>query len=1339
MKEEAEKRAEELVKWSKSRLSDENSVDKVLERIEHIFEKRTDADFDVIKTAICKILAEVISKLQNTDNIKRLKKAADMCNSAEMYEEGKALLQRSVSIQEERNETQTEDFAESMHILAYNYENTGHREESIDTYKKSIEIFHKMGKENTKTNAYNHNNLAGVYYSLGQLSDAESAYLRSLEIKKRIAGEDTMSYASGLHGLANVYDSLGQLSDAESAYLHSLEIRKRISGEDTLSYASGLHGLANVYFSLGRLSYAESTYLHSLEIQKRIAGEDTMSYVSGLHGLANVYDSLGRLSDAESTYLRSLEIKKRIAGEDTMSYASGLYGLANVYDSLGRLSDAESTYLRSLEIEKRIAGEDTMSYASGLHGLANVYFRLGRLSDAESTYLRSLEIQKRIAGEDTMSYVSGLHGLANVYDSLGRLSDAESTYLRSLEIKKRIAGEDTMSYASGLHGLANVYDSLGRLSDAESTYLRSLEIQKRIAGEDTMSYASGLHGLANVYNRLGRLSDAESTYLRSLEIQKRIAGEDTMSYASGLHGLANVYDRQGRLSDAESTYLRSLEIEKRIAGEDTMSYASGLHGLANVYDSLGRLSDAESTYLRSLEIQKRIAGEDTMSYASGLHGLANVYDSLGRLSDAESTYLRSLEIEKRIAGEDTMSYSSGLHGLANVYNRLGRLSDAESTYLRSLEIEKRIAGEDTMSYASGLHCLANVYDNLGRLSDAESTYLRSLEIQKRIAGEDTMSYAISSSMLAMLYLKMGETDSAYLYANKAADICRSILSGLNLTSSRESIYSVNSKFSTYYQLLISLIDKEDKKESHAIELVASRKTSEMHVSRFRDEIQDRYATKEEKHKLETLEKELLEVQAKKNRTDGVQNQELISKEEEKRREYFLIESDIMDRARKDAGFEGKLAPQGFYLEDEIVLDYCWYIDYASDDRTPKYCVIVYKPGYEKDGDIIFLGDAEDIDSAIKDLRDKLLSENEEQEKKDRSDAEASRKKNELYDPEDRLYKLIYEPLLEKVQELKDASRITICADGELTKLPFELIIPDKQIRYLTSGTDGEWIGLSQTKNSDDIVSGNPVCGEAQGSYKDNNNNSRAGFPMSDLKYSGPECERIEKMLNARSKGEDKYLVQAEFRKENVMKISRPRIWHISTHGFFYENEERGNWLETQNLHPFEQQLICLQDPYRRCGLALFRANRAMEGPEEAEKVLLTGRDILELDLTGTDLIVLSACQTALGDVHNGDGIWGLQRAFMLAGVKTLIMSLWSVDDLATSIIFCKFYEHLLEGRRIDESLQEAKRYVRESTREEFKKDGWAVDANKDIGKQYEAPFYWAGFICLGEGGNVNIN
>ncbi len=1072
MRQEVEKRAKELIEWAKGKLTDDNSVDEILERIEQIFEEGIDTDYDVMKAAICKVLAEVISKLQNTNVIKRLNKAADMCNSARMYKEAEELCHRSISIQEEIEETQTKEYARSLHIL--------------------------------------------------------------------------------------------------------------------------------------------------------------------------------------------------------------LKTLAEAYRLMGRMSEAENTYQQSLEITKQILGENSIEYASNLHGLADVYVNLDKLDDAESTYKRSIKMIEQIEGKNTHDYASGLNNLANVYESVGQFSDAIDSYQQSLAIQKKLNCSNTLGYAAGLYGIANVYSSINQLVKAKSAYLKSLGIQKEITGEKTLNYAIGLNNLANVYKRLGNMDKAENAYVRSLDIQRQISGEESVGYVSILNNLANIYKDLGRLSEAETMYLHSLDIQEKLGVEETSGYITGSLGLADVYAGSGRQREAEVMYKRSIKILKTI--------------------------------------------EPTMLYAYGLIGLAGVYYRLGKYSEAKAIYLHSLEIIGRLVSKQNLDYAVVLNNLGNVYCKIDELADAESSYLSCLEIRKNITGENTLDYIPPLSNLILLYKKNNDINKAYEFAIKIVEICRNVISKMSITSSRESIHSTSIELSIYYQLLISLLDSLKKKDPHAIELLAERKTSELHISRFRDNIIDKLADETEKEKLELLEKKLSEIQANKKRTKEAQNQGLLSKEEEKRREYFLIESTVLNRARKGTGFKRKVIPSGFHQEDEIILDFCSYNDYASVDRTPKYCALVYKPSKEKEGEIVFLGEAEGIDNAINEFRKELASNG-----------------DNIKEIERNLHSSIFQPLLKKVPELKDASRITICADGELTKLPFELIIPDKQIRYLTSGTDGEWIGLSQTKNSDDIVSGNPVCGEAQGTYKDNNNNSRAGFPMSDLKYSGPECERIEELLNARAKGEDKYLVQADFRKENVMKISRPRIWHISTHGFFYENEEKEVRLETLNLHPFEQQLMSLQDPYRRCGLALFRANRAMEGPEEAEKVLLTGRDILELDLTGTDLIVLSACQTALGDVHNGDGIWGLQRAFMLAGVKTLIISLWSVDDLATSILMDNMYKGILSGKRIDESLQEAKRYVRESTRAEFKEDGWAVDANKGSDKPYKAPYYWAGFICLGDGGKVNIN
>jgi CHAT domain-containing protein len=142
----------------------------------------------------------------------------------------------------------------------------------------------------------------------------------------------------------------------------------------------------------------------------------------------------------------------------------------------------------------------------------------------------------------------------------------------------------------------------------------------------------------------------------------------------------------------------------------------------------------------------------------------------------------------------------------------------------------------------------------------------------------------------------------------------------------------------------------------------------------------------------------------------------------------------------------------------------------------------------------------------------------------------------------------------------------------------------------------------------------------------------------------------------------------------------------------------------------------LPNPMLRSGLALAGANTwAQQGtpPADAEDGILTAEDVTGLDLVDTELVVLSACETGLGDVHVGEGVFGLRRAFTIAGAATLVMSLWKVPDQETGELMTRFYEGVIAGRSRIEALRDAQLWLRQ---------------------RHPEPFYWGAFICQGDAG-----
>jgi CHAT domain-containing protein len=346
-----------------------------------------------------------------------------------------------------------------------------------------------------------------------------------------------------------------------------------------------------------------------------------------------------------------------------------------------------------------------------------------------------------------------------------------------------------------------------------------------------------------------------------------------------------------------------------------------------------------------------------------------------------------------------------------------------------------------------------------------------------------------------------------------------------------------------------------------------------------------------------------------------------------------------------------------------------------------------------------------------------------------------------------LYRLVFHPLLDAIGV--NCRKIFIAPDGDLTRLPFEvlptakdsrrnLLIDDYSIMYLTTARDILQINKKQSGLSNEsIVAADPDFDLNSRGHNANYSRVSRDFDRSTINFNRLEGtkyegEEISKLLNIQPLMGEKVL-------EYKIKTYRsPKILHIATHGFFLENQDDDPNKDKNSMIieiPEDRSEVRgigstnifnrlsgqgLENPMLRSGLALAGANRWIKGetlPEEAEDGILTAEDVSTMDLTDTELVVLSACETGLGQVLTGEGVLGLRRSFVLAGAKTLVMSLWKVPDEQTKELMVDFYKKLLlSGKPRTEALREAQLAMKE---------------------KYPHPFYWGAFICQGNPGPLS--
>jgi CHAT domain-containing protein len=233
--------------------------------------------------------------------------------------------------------------------------------------------------------------------------------------------------------------------------------------------------------------------------------------------------------------------------------------------------------------------------------------------------------------------------------------------------------------------------------------------------------------------------------------------------------------------------------------------------------------------------------------------------------------------------------------------------------------------------------------------------------------------------------------------------------------------------------------------------------------------------------------------------------------------------------------------------------------------------------------------------------------------------------------------------------------------------------------------------------------------------------SKSLEPYSLLKGAKLEGKQIGKLLGI------KPLLEQEALEGHLKSVSSPHIMHIATHGFFLKDQDisvnkEGVGFRMQGENGMQRLSgVGIENPMLRSGLVLAGVNTWMKNgelPPEAEDGILTAEDVTALDLTNTNLVVLSACETGLGDVKVGEGVFGLRRAFAIAGAKTLVMSLWKVKDICTQELMEDFYRRILAGTPKAEALREAQIKLRE---------------------KYPHPRDWGAFICQGDPGPLSIH
>ena len=1100
----------------------------------------------------------------------------------------------------------------------------------------------------------------------------------------------------------------------------------------------------------GNLEKAIHTAQQAIDLTKEVYGANHIEYAESLNNLAWIYKNIDN-SKAEPVFRQVLEIRKCVLGENHVEYATTLDTLARVYEAMGAYARAEPLFRQCLERTKHEVGENHWLYGLYLNRLGILYQKMGLYTSAEPLIRQSLEIRKNIRGENSVEYAESLNNLAMLYEKMGTYNKAEPLFRQSLEIMKTASDENDPGYATCLSNLGWLYKLMGAYSKAEPLLRQSLEIRRKELGENHQDYANSLNNLAMLYGITGAYEKAEPLHQQALEIRKHVLGERHPDYANSLNNLAMLYQEMGVYEKAEPLHQQALEIRMSVLGERHPDYAESLNNLAELYKSMGDYAKAEPLHKKSLEIKKAALGENHPDYAANLNNLADLYISMGDYAKAEPLHNKSLGILKTVFGENHPDYATSLNNLALLYQSMGDYAKAEPLHKKSLEIRKDVLGENHPAYAVGLNNLALFYESMGDYTKAEPLFTKSLEITKAVLGENHPDYAGGLSNLAVLYTATGQANQALLLMKEAAVVSDTLIGQVFSISSEDQklkyLASVRPNVDSFISLVFHYFSQSPPVVRDALSLILRRKsiTAEAMAAQRDAILGGKYPHLQEKLK----QLNLLRMQiAQKTLTgpgregipeyrrllaDWTVEKECLEKDlsrqiPEMRLDYNLRNADSRVIAHS--------LPPKTTLVEFFRFDLFSFTAVPAKGENPwkpaRYCAFVLPAGKPEAVTMIDLGEADLIDQFIANYKSRLTGEGRSFPAADRATRGQPGTAPAGSDKRLELYSALIAPLRDA---LGNSDRLIIAPDSQLSVIPFE-VIPTPDGRYLIDQYHISYIGVGRDvlrftmqlpgipgkplvlASPDFNLAAEPAQVQQERSEipgRMSRDFTRSSLHFAPLPGTKVEGEELGSILNVQP------LLEADALETRLKSVTSPLILHVATHGFFQNDTKRSLQEKTVREPGMGIKRLAgprLENPMLRSGLALAGANTWLEDwnvHPDAEDGILTAEDVTGLDLTNTSLTVLSACETGMGDIKTGEGVFGLRRAFALAGAKTLVMSLWKVPDTPTQELMVDFYKRLLNGTPKADALREAQLEIR---------------------KKYPHPADWGAFICQGDPGPI---
>jgi len=1244
--------------------------------------------------------------------------------------------------------------------------------EAADNYGEAIRLFEELLTLRTRLQGAGHWETVDAKWQL-----AARKKVAALLPEKRAGWRQAYQGAVAAQRLVQQ----AQYGKALALWQERLKWCREILGEDHPDTATGYNEVAANLNAQGKYAEAGRLYLQALDIHRKVLGEDHPHTAASYNNVASNLQAQGQYGEARPLFQKALDIRRKVLGEDHPHTAISYNNLADNLNAQGKYAEAGPLCRKALDICRQVLGEGHPQTATSYNNVAANLQAQGKYAEAGGLSQKALDIRRQILGEDHPDTAQSYNNVATNLYAQGKYAEAGPLYQKVLDIRRNVLGEDHPHTAISYSSIAYNLNAQGKYGEAGPLLQKALDIHRKVLGEDHPDTARSYNNVALNLQAQGQYGEAGPLYQKALDIRRKVLGEDHPHTATSYNSIASNLNAQGKYAEAGPLFQKALDIRCKILGEDHPHTAQSYNNVAANLNDQGKYAEAGPQLRKALDIHRKVLGEDHPDTARSYNNVATNLYAQGKYGEAGPLLQKALDIHRKVLGEIHPDTANNYNNVAGNLQAQRKYAEAGPPLQKALDIHRKLLGEDHPATALG-------YSNVGHNQFVQEKYpeaLASLEKAARsyegarlsvaVGGLDRAAYGAEHSPYPFLAVARGRAGrAADAWSALEANLARGLLDEISLRRGltpeeqrqRDELRARRAPLDARVLAIASRPQRPDAENAELERHVAQRQQLDEALAELAVHVSQReVASLAQLRATLPADAAFVAWVDVADKSGGVQEHwgcvvrprgephwerlpgsgpdgQWTSGDIELPAQLHAALARSAPAAAVDALAKKlhaqRLAPLRQHLDGVqclFIAPVNWMGGIPIEALTDQYTVS-YTPsgtylarlkdrapprgrGLLAVGDPVFPPVKETPPPTALPPGGLLITQvlpggNAAQARLQAGDVLVAYAGQDLTSF-DQLTKLIAATATEKAVVAK------VWREGQ-EKLAERELAPGRLGVTLAKEPARE--ALAARRQADQLLA-----------------QLRRGDSYAELPGTQVEIARLAELFDARDVTTLTRAAATEQRLDELRRagtLGQFRYLHLAMHG------------KANDVRAFESALL-LTPPAR---LPEVRVGEPyLEGR-------LTAGEVLEYWKLDAELVTLSACESGLGRRGGGDGLLGFAQAFLMAGSRSVCLTLWQVDDTATALLMDRFYRNLL-GKRSDgakpmpkaAALREAKSWLRTVTAAEAlerlgaltqgvvrgerpaREEMPPVPKPKDAGKDYRPyghPRYWAAFILIGD-------